>query len=347
MADESKSWTIGELAEAVGGECVGDSAHRIVRPVGAGTADPNGITFAGNADYLAQALSVPIGAVLVGRNVESDGANLIRVDNPRAAFGIVLTLWERRPTVPVGVHPSAFVHETAIIDPSACIAAFASVGAGSSVGPGCVLHPHAVVGDGCRLGREVTLFPRAVLVQDVEIGDRTLIHAGAVIGADGFGFEWDGAKRVKIPQIGRVRIGQDCEIGANACIDRATLGETVIEDGVKIDNLCQIGHNVRVGEHTVITGMVGVGGSTVIGKRNVIGASSGISDHITIADDVTLGGRTGVASNIDQPGTYFGTPAQPMREALRTFMVIPKLGEMWQRLRALERKVEAFDQEPE
>jgi UDP-3-O-[3-hydroxymyristoyl] glucosamine N-acyltransferase len=186
-----------------------------------------------------------------------------------------------------------------------------------------------------------------VLYRDVRVGARSVIHSGAVIGADGFGFVWDGSKRLKVPQVGSVRIGDDVEVGANTCIDRATAGETVIEDGVKLDNIVQIGHNVRVGEHSAIAGMSGISGSTKIGKRVLMGGGVGTRDHVTIGDDVALGGRSNVGGDITEPGEYLGTPAAPAREAVRAMLTIHKLPELVSRIRQLEKRLAELEKSKE
>ena len=182
--------------------------------------------------------------------------------------------------------------------------------------------------------------PSAILVQDVTIGPGTIVHSGAVLGADGFGFVWDGKKQIKIPQVGSVLLGADVEIGANSTIDRATSGETVIADDVKIDDLVHVGHNSRIGAHTVLAGQVGVSGSVTIGERVVAGGQVAIADHVTICDDVVLAGRTGLMSDLSEPGEYFGVPPTPIKQALRLLALQRKLPEMLDRIKKLEAELE-------
>jgi len=229
-----------------------------------------------------------------------------------------------------------------MIDPSASVGAFAYVESGASIGARSRIFPFAFIGEDCEVGADVVVYPHAVLVQAVKVGDGTIIHSGAVLGADGFGFQWDGKRRLKIPQVGGLHLGDAVEIGANTCIDRATCGETVIEDGVKIDNLVQIGHNSSVKEHTVIAGHSGISGSVTIGRRNVIGGQVAMADHVELGDDIVLAGRTGVIGNLKQPGEYFGTPPMPAREGLRLLALQRRLPELFERLKELEAEVSAW-----
>lgn len=345
MAKDLPGWTLGELADLLDGELAGPADFRVRRLVPAGESDPEGLTFAGSPEYLAKAAATEIGAVLISRTMEPDGVRAVRVDDPKAAFGRLLQEAKRKLPLESGVHPSAVVHPDAQVDPTASIGPGAVVDAGAVIGPRVRVHAHAYIGEMCMVGEDSVLYPNCVLVQDVRMGARCTIHSGAVLGGDGFGYLFDGERRIKVPQIGGVRIGDDVEIGANSCIDRATMGDTVIGDGVKIDNLVQVGHNVEIGDHSVLTGMVGIGGSSRLGKRVVVGANAGISDHVTIGDDVQLGGRSGVASDITEPGEYFGQPAQPKREAIRTFLLLPRLPEIWNRLRKLERRAGISEEE--
>lgn len=345
MATQLSNWTLGEIAQLIGGELRGDPAVRLHKLVSAGSMDPLALTFASSQEYLDLIDVTQIGAVILWPGAPEMGVPTIVVDNPRAAFGRILALIDE----PAPIEPG--VHELAVVKPGARVAPTASVGPGAvieataTVGERSKVHANAYVGDNCTVGDDCILAPNAVLVKNVRVGDRCIIHASAVLGASGFGFEWDGERHVKLPQIGGVTVGNDVEIGANTCVDRGMLSDTVIGNGVKIDNLCQIAHNVVIGDDSILTGMVGIGGSSTLGKRVVVGANAGISDHVTIWDDVRLGGRSGVASDIIEPGEYFGQPAQKKRDAIRTFLLVPKLPEIWSRLRALEKRVLGEDGE--
>jgi UDP-3-O-[3-hydroxymyristoyl] glucosamine N-acyltransferase len=209
---------------------------------------------------------------------------------------------------------------------------------GAEIGTGSRIYSFAYVGENCRLGEGCTLYPHSVLYQDVTLGARSIIHSGAVLGADGFGYAWDGSRRVKIPQVGAVVLGDEVEIGANTTIDRATAGATVVGTGTKLDNLVQVGHNCRIGEHTVVAGLSGISGSTKIGSRNTLAGQVATADHVTVCDDVTLAGRTGVTNDIKEPGAYFGFPARPLGEAMRSLVLVSRLQDLFARVRKLERE---------
>ncbi|MCC7434616.1 MAG: UDP-3-O-(3-hydroxymyristoyl)glucosamine N-acyltransferase [Methanoregulaceae archaeon] len=338
MAKSNPPWTLGQLAELLQGELHGPADLLINGVTSAGSADAESIAFAETDEYREKAEQVPLGALLVGPGMTASVPYIV-VPAPRSAFFALLSWCDRPLQTGEGVHPTAQVAASATIEPGASVGPFAVVGEDSVVEAGSVIHAHGFVGDRCRIGAGSVIYPRAVLVQDVILGTRCIIHPGAVIGAEGFGFVWDGKRRIKIPQVGGVTLGDDVEIGANACVDRATAGQTRIANGVKIDNLCQIAHNCEIGEHTVIAGACGITGSVKIGARCVLGGGVGTNDHISICDDVILGGRSGVDRDITEPGAYFGTPARPIGEAMRAFVLIPKLPEIWSRLKKLEKKV--------
>jgi UDP-3-O-[3-hydroxymyristoyl] glucosamine N-acyltransferase len=234
------------------------------------------------------------------------------------------------------VAADARVDATAAVGPLVVIEAGARVGPGARVGALTYLGPGVEIGEGCVLGPHVTLLAGA------RLGRRVLVHPGAVIGADGFGFAFDGARHRKIPQVGGVVIEDDVEIGANCAIDRATFGDTVVRRGTKIDNLVQIGHNVEVGEHSILVAQVGVSGSSRLGRGVVLAGQVGVADHVTIGDGALVAAQGGVPSDLDAGGRYLGTPARPILEAKRIFAAETRLPDLLQRVRALERAVEAL-----
>ncbi len=310
----------------------------ISRPVPAGVAAEDGITFATNSSFLEKALSVDVCAIVAPANSVLGERSGILVDNPRASFAGILRLFAPVLELETGIHPSASIHPEADVASSAKIGPNVIISSNARIGENVTIHPGCFVGPDCVVGEGTTLLPNATLVVNVTLGKNCLIHSGAVIGADGFGFEWDGTDHVKIPQIGGVLIGDNVEIGANSCIDRGALEDTVIGSGTKIDNLVQVGHNVEIGSNSILAGMVGIGGSAKIGNQFIAGANAGIKDNVTIADNVVLGGRTGVSGDISEPGVYFGTPPIPIKEGLRVFALVNKLPEIWKRLRDLEEK---------
>ena len=339
MAEEKRGFTLGALAELVGGELDGPADFMILRPVPADSSDESGITFAENEKYLGAALGGVVGAVLVPAETPKVGKPVIRVAMPRMAFGMILAAFVQ-PMPSGGIDATARVSADAVIDPTATVGPYAIVEAGAKIGARSNVMSHAYIGQGCVVGDDCEIFPHVVLVQDVRIGVKCRIHAGAVIGADGFGYFWNGQNQQKVPQVGGVLIGNYVEIGAHTCIDRATCGDTVIADGVKLDNLVQVAHNVKIGSHTVIASQVGLSGSTVIGERNVFGGQAATSDHVTVGDNMIFGGRSGIIGDMDTPGEYFGTPAVPLSSAMRVLALQARLPDLYKRMRAMERELE-------
>lgn len=344
MEKIAPSWTLGELAEILGGTVASHPHYIVKRPVPADSDDPDGIAFCESEPYLAKAHASGVGALILPYNLRSSLKPAIHVEYPRLAFGKLLTIVQRPLPLNLGVHPTAVVHPDASISDSAQIGPCVVVEQGAYVGDNTRIYPNCYIGESCRVGAGSVLYPNVVLYQDVTVGERCIIHSGAVIGADGFGFTWDGTRQFKVPQVGGVEIGDEVEVGANTTIDRATAGATKIGSGTKLDNLVQVAHNVHFGRDGVMAGQSGIAGSARVGDRATIGGVVAISDHVTITDDVTLGGGTGVASDILEKGAYFGRPALPAREGLRAFMMVPKLPDFLSRIRALEKKVKELEE---
>lgn len=339
MAQEQLGWTLSELAEIVGGEIFGPRDLVIQRPVPAGSGDPNGITFAESKKYLASVEKSDVGAVIVSEDEQDCSKPHIRCRSPREAFGRILALAWRELPINEGVHPTAVVSPNAKIENGAFVGAYSVIESGVRIAEDAKIYPFCYIGENCQIGIGAKVYPHATLYRDVSVGERTVIHSNSVLGADGFGFFWDGVKHRKVPQVGTVSIGDDCEIGALTAVDRATAGETSIGSGTKIDNLVQIAHNVVIGNNTVIAGQSGISGSSSIGSRVVMGGGVGIRDHVNIGDDVSLGGRTGVAKDILEPGAYWGTPALEAREATRVFLLLSRLPELADRIKKLEEEI--------
>ena len=340
METKLPGWTLGEVAEQIGGELRASAGVPIARAVPAGQGDGQAITFAESEKYLQVCLDSPVGAVIVWRDAPEFDKPAILVDSPREAFGRLLAMMARPLLLSSGIHPSAVVSPEADVHESAAVGPFAVVERGAIVARGCQVYPFAYVGEDCRLGPDTILYPHAVLYRDVTLGERCTVHSGAIVGADGFGFDWDGERQSKVPQVGGVVLGDDVEIGANSCIDRATCGETVVGDGVKLDNLVQVAHNVSVGDHTVMASQVGIGGSSQIGDRVTLGGQAALSDHVSIADGTVLGGRSGAFQDIEEAGEYFGLPPLPLPMAMRLMALQQRLPEFLNRIKELESKVE-------
>jgi UDP-3-O-[3-hydroxymyristoyl] glucosamine N-acyltransferase len=232
------------------------------------------------------------------------------------------------------------VAASARVDPSASVGPLAVVDERAVIGPGVRLHAHVYVGPDVQIGEDSTLYPHVTLRESVRVGRRVVIHAGAVLGADGFGFAFDGAEHRKVPQVGGVLIEDDVEIGANTTIDRATFGDTIVRRGTKIDNLVQIGHNVEIGEHSLLVAQVGVSGSSRLGRGVVLAGQVGVADHVTLGDGVVAGAQAGIPSSIEAGTRVLGTPARPAAQAKRIIVVEARLPELLQRVRALEQRLE-------
>jgi UDP-3-O-[3-hydroxymyristoyl] glucosamine N-acyltransferase len=322
----------------------GDSTRRIASVAPLKTASASDLAFLANPRYRREAHASSAGAiVLAPRDAEalqedrSSGSTFVVVDSPYAWFAIAAQVLHPMAESIAGIHLQAQVDPGAEVDASASIGAGAFVGAGARLAAGVVLDPGAHVGARVVIGAGTRLFPRAVVLDDCVLGERCIVHSGVVIGADGFGFAPLDGRWVKIPQLGRVIIGDDVEIGANTTIDRGTMGDTVVESGVKLDNQIQIGHNCFVGAQTVIAGCVGIAGSARIGRNCMIGGAAGIAGHLSIADGTIIGPATVVSGSIDQAGHYTGFfPIMKQREWEKAAAIIRQLDDLRRRIRELE-----------
>ena len=336
----SPSFTAGELAERFGLELRGDTDLRIHGVATLARADAGQLAFLANTRYRAQ-LADSRASLVVLRADDADaatGAILIAKD-PYAAFARMAALFENKPDRAPGVHTSAVIDPTARIAPGAHVAPFVTVGARSVIGEGAVIGPGCVIGDDCLVGDGCELIARVTLVTRVRLGQRVLVHPGAVIGADGFGLAMDSGHWIKVPQLGGVVIGDDCEIGANTTIDRGALDDTVLEEDVRLDNQIQIGHNVRIGAHTAMAGCSAAAGSARIGRYCLIGGAAGVLGHLEICDRVVVTAMSLVTSSITEPGEYSsGTPLTDNR-------TWRKNAARFKQLDALARRVLAADKE--
>ncbi len=336
----ARRYRLTELVEILGdASVVGDGAVEVSRAASLKGADAECISFLHRADYQDELRRTSAAAVVLA----PDHAGLterprIVTANPYAWFARLATVLHPAPVVASGVHPSAVVDPAATIAPGACIAALVSVGAGAQVGARAVIGEGCVVGENASIGADTRLYPRVTLYAEVSVGERCIIHSGTVIGSDGFGFAPQGGRWLKIPQIGRVRIGNDVELGANVTVDRGTLDDTVIEDGVKVDNLVQIAHNCRIGAHTVIAGNTGIAGSTEVGEHCIIGGASTLAGHLTIAPGTTIAGGTTITRSLSKADTYVGVfPFDLRADWLRNSAHLRSLDALVRRVRKLER----------
>jgi UDP-3-O-[3-hydroxymyristoyl] glucosamine N-acyltransferase len=335
--------TLGDIAARFGLELRGDPATSIRGVATIADAGAGMLTFLANPRYRAQLATTAADAVVL-RAADADAcprAALVAPD-PYVAFARIAALFERLPAASPGVHPSAVVGDGARISASASIGPLSVVDADAEIGDGAVLGPHCIVGRGCRVGAQSRLVARVTLVQDVVLGKRVLVHAGAVIGADGFGIAFAKDHWEKVPQLGGVSIGDDAEIGANTTIDRGALGDTVIEEDVRLDNQIQIAHNVFIGAHTAMAGCSAVAGSARIGRYCLIGGGAGILGHLEIADRVTVTAMSLVTHSLREPGEYSsGTPIQDNRRWRRNAARFKHLDEFVRRVDAARREPES------
>lgn len=323
-----------QLAELLSARLVGNPAREIMAAASLAAAGPSDLTFVEDTKYLDKASECRAGAVLVGtfaaEGIPGLQATLLIVSTPRLAFARAAALLAATDRRSIGVHPTAVVDRTAqlgdevSIDPYAVIGANVHIGARTRVGPGSVIISDVTIGEDCELVARVTIYPKT------RLGDRVLVHAGAVLGSDGFGFVRDDetGAHLKFPQIGRLEIGNDVEVGANCTIDRGALGATVIESGVKLDNLVHVGHNVAIGRNVVIAAQTGIAGSSTLEDSVVVGGQVGIGDHVTIHEGAILAGQCGVSSRKAIRGrgvVFWGTPARPLREYLKELAVLKRL----------------------
>jgi len=333
------SVSLGELAVRFGCELRGDPEARVEHVATLANADEHSLAFLANPRYRAQLSATRAAAVVLGAKSAADCPTAVLLcDNPYATYARIAALLHPLPKVVPGIHPTALVAAGAHIDPSAEIGPYATIGESVAIGPRCFVGAHSSIADGVRLEADVRLVARVTLGARVEIGPRTIVQPGAVIGGDGFGFAPERGTWLKVPQLGTVRIGADAEIGANTTIDRGAIDDTVIEEGVKLDNLIMIGHNVRVGAHSALAACTGVSGSTTIGKRCMIGGMCGFAGHITIADDVVITGYSMISHSVTRAGVYSsGIPLEEAR-TWRRMVGRFKRGELLEsRLRKLER----------
>ncbi|HEV7669109.1 MAG TPA: UDP-3-O-(3-hydroxymyristoyl)glucosamine N-acyltransferase [Thermoanaerobaculia bacterium] len=344
-----------DLAGHVGGRVEGDGEHEVsgVRPLAEAAAEH--LSLLNHARYRAEAEASGAGALLTtpalaaqlpARSAGSESAdrNLLLVDDVSFALATVLGLLHPERERPPGVAPSAIVDPSAEVDPSAWIGPYVVIDAGSRIGARAAVHPFVAIGRDCTVGQGAILYPHAVLYDRTEIGAASIVHAGAVIGSDGFGYATQGGIHHKVPQVGRAVVEEEVEIGANTTIDRATLGETRIGRGTKVDNLVQVGHNVRVGERSILCGQAGIAGSTELGRYVVLAGQVGVSGHLEVADGTQVAAKSAVLRSVEEKGRQIGgIPAGPIAEWRRQAAATARLPESIRRQNDLMRRVERIE----
>ena len=333
-------FTASQLAEQLRGEIIGDGSVALTGFAPAEHARAGDLTFAENEAYFAKAEHSAAAAILVPAAFGSSSRKtLIRVANARVAFAKVLPLFFPPERPPAGIHPSAIVAASAQIDPTAHVGPFCVIGERTRIGARSVLRGGNHIGHDCSLGDDVSLYPNVVLYHQTQLGHRVSVHAGTIIGSDGYGYVLDEGQHRKVLQLGHVVIHDDVEIGANVTIDRAALGSTVIGKGTKIDNLVQIAHNVVVGEHCLIVAQVGVAGSTKMGNYCVLAGQSGLAGHLKIGHQVTVAAQSGVMRDVADGQKVMGAPALPDKEAKRQFIALGQVPDLIRRVRELEKQI--------
>ncbi len=337
---------LGSIVEALGGELVGAPGTTIHRLAPLSTAEPDALAFVAHARYASQVATTRAACLIVPpslRSAAGDRGACIVTDDPYLYFARLTQWWRREhsPVLSAAIHPTASVHPTAELAIGVDVGPFAVVGAGVRIGSGARIGAHCVLGDHVHVGAQSLLYPRVTVGDRCSLGERCVLHPGVVIGADGFGFAPNEGEWIKIEQLGAVRIGNDVEIGANTCIDRGALDDTVIEDGVKLDNLIQIGHNVHVGAHTAMAGCVGVAGSATIGAGCTIGGGAVVLGHLKLADGVHVSAASVVTRSLLKPGHYTGMfPIDDNASWEKNAASLKQLNRIRERLKAAENAIE-------
>lgn len=334
------TYSLADLAKELGATAQGDGSLVLTGVAPLEAAVEGQLAFVTNPKYLKAAEKTRASAILCEKPLPGLSKAFLLCRNPYSALAKAISLFhpEKRPAAGKGA--GAWVDATALIDPTASIASGAFVAAGARIGARTVLYPGAFVGENAVLGADCLIHPNVTIRESCVLGDRVILQPGVVVGSDGFGFAKDGVAYRKIPQVGNVVLEDDVELGANTCVDRAVLGTTRIGKGTKLDNLIQIGHNVVIGQHTVMAALSGISGSTQVGDQVVMGGQVGLAGHIKIGDQVTLATRTGVMEDIPEKGVYWGSPSNDMGAEMKNVAAYRQLSELIKRVRALEKELE-------
>jgi len=326
---------LSEIARLIGGSLIGDENLEISGASGISEAVGGEITFLADKKYLKELKNSKASAVILKDDIPDISIARIIHPEPYYAFARVLEILYPKENPALGISPLAFVSEGANIKEGVSIYPFAYISKGVSVGKNSIIYPGVYIGEETSIGDDCIIYPNVVIQKKTKIGDRVIVHPGAVIGSDGFGYTFHSGRHYKIPQVGRVVIGDDVEIGAGTTIDKATTGETIIGSGTKIDNLVQIGHNVKIGEHSIIVAQVGIGGSTLIGDYVTLGGQVGVADHSKIEAGSMVAAQSGIMGKLKK-GIYAGTPVIAHVDWLKSVSLFARLPEIFKRIKALE-----------
>ena len=330
-------FTAGDIADHLGGKVIGDRTMPLTGFQAADRARSGDLTFAENRTFFERAEQSAASAIIVDKTFNSERKVLIKVASARLAFAKVVPLFYPEPGPPTGIHPSATISDNAEVHPEACIGAHVIVTDGAKIGARTVLHGNNYIDENCLIGEDCSIFHNVTLYPRTVLGNRVRIHAGTIIGSDGFGYVQDKGQHLKVPQIGNVVIEDDAEIGANVTIDRGALGPTHVGKGTKIDNLVQIGHNVSTGENCLVVAQAGIAGSTKLGSNVTLAGQVGLAGHLRIGNDVTIAAQSGVMRDINDGEKWFGTPAQPDKQMKRQLLALQKLPELLRRFNRFEK----------
>ena len=336
-------FTASQIAQFVQGRVEGDENATVNTFAKIEEGEEGAISFLSNEKYIHYIYNTKSSVVLIDETLQLDGpvhTTLIRVANARDCVARLLQMYEAAKPKKQGIDPLAFISPDAKIGKDCYIGAFAYVAEGAEIGDGCQIYPHAVVGENVKIGNNCIIYPNVTIYHDCKLGNNIILHAGSVVGSDGFGFAPNGDKYDKIPQIGIVTIEDDVEIGANTCIDRSTMGSTIIRKGVKLDNLVQIAHNVEVGKNTVMSAQVGIAGSTKVGEWCMFGGQVGVAGHISIGDKVFLGAQSGVPSSIKDNQALIGTPPMEKLPYFKSQAIFQKLPDLYKEINRLKKEIE-------
>ena len=337
-----------QIAEYIQGVIIGDENATVHTFAKIEEGIPGALSFLSNPKYTHFIYNTQSSIVLVNKDFEPEHeikATLIKVDNAYESLAKLMTLYEMSKPKRVGIDPLAFVAETAKIGKDVYIAPFACIGEYAEVGDNTMIHPHATVGSGAKVGSNCILYANTTIYHDCRIGNHCILHSGCVIGADGFGFAPTPEGYEKIPQIGIVILEDNVEIGANTCVDRATMGATIVHKGVKLDNLIQVAHNDEIGANTVMAAQVGIAGSTKVGEWCMFGGQVGIAGHIHIGNKVNLGAQSGVPSNIKDGSQLIGTPPMELKQYFKASVAQRNLPDMLTELRQLRKELNELKQQ--
>lgn len=336
-------FTAEQIASVIGGEVVGNKDAKVSTFAKIEEGVEGAISFLSNPKYLHYIYNTLSSIVIINKDVELEQpvkTTLIRVDNAYESIAKLLQIYEASKPKKSGIAKQAYVAETAKVGNDCYIGQFACIGEGAELGEGCQIYPNAVIGDNVKLGNNCIIYPNVTIYQGCRLGNNVTIHAGSVIGADGFGFAPSAHGYDKIPQIGIVTIEDNVEIGANTCVDRSTMGTTLIRKGVKLDNLVQVAHNVEIGEHTVMSAQVGIAGSTKVGSWCMFGGQVGLAGHIHIGDKTFLGAQSGVPGNLKGGEELIGTPPMPPRNYFKSQAIFRRLPDMYKDLEQLKKDID-------